>query len=96
MDQKAIGGNVITAVATATVLGFLGWAVGVFGAGQDALTEKQIKAVIAEVMILDSGDTYAATLNSIDKSVGEINVAINAIKEDIDDLEAAVSALAAQ
>ena len=96
MDQKALTSNVVTAVITAGVLGILAWASGVFSAGQDALTKQQIKDVIEQVMILDSGDTYAATLDSIDKAVGEINVSIGAIKEDIDDLEDSMALLAAE
>jgi len=96
MDQKALTSNIVTAVVTASVLGILGWASGVFSAGQDALTEQQIKDVIKQVLILDSGDTYAATLDSIDKAVGEINVSIGAIKEDIDDLEDSIAILAAK
>ena len=96
MDKKVLTSNVVTAVVTAGVLGVLGWASGVFSAGQNALTEQQIRDVIKQVMILDSGDTYAAALNSIDKSVGEINVSIGAIKEDIDDLEDSMAILAAE
>jgi len=96
MDQKTLISNVVTAVVTAVVLGTFGWASGVFSAGQDALTEQQIKDVIKQVLILDSGDTYAATLDSIDKAVGEINVSIGAIKEDIDDLEDSMAILAAE
>ena len=38
----------------------------------------------------------AATLDSIDKSVGEINVAINAINQNITRIDGAVQALAAE
>lgn len=96
MDQKALISNVITAVATAGVLGVIAWAGGIFNAGSDALNEAQIKRVIATTLILDTGQTYAQTLDSIDKSVGEINVSIGAIKEDIDDLEDSVGILVAE
>ena len=96
MDQKALISNVATAVVTAAVLGLIGWAGGIFNAGSDALSEAQIERVILETLVLDDGLTYAATLDSIDKSVGEINVAIGFIKDDIDDLEDSVSILAAE
>jgi len=96
MEQKALIGNVCTAVATATILGILGWAMGIFSAGQDALTEQQIKAVIAEVMVLDDGRTYGQALNSVDKSVGEINVSIGFIKDDISRIDTAVGILTAE
>jgi len=96
MDQKPLIGNVCTAVATAAILGLLGWVFGVFSAGQDALTEQQIKDVIAEVMILDDGRTYAAALDSIDKSVGEINVSVGHIQGDISRIDTAVGILAAE
>lgn len=96
MDQKALISNVVTAVATAAVLGVIGWAGGIFSAGSDALDEAQIEAVIKRTLILDNGDTYAKSLDSIDKAVGEINVSIGAIKEDIDDLEDSVGILVAE
>lgn len=95
MDQKTLISNVVTAVVTAGVLGVLGWALGVFSAGSDALDEAQIKAVIDEVLIRDNGATYAASLASIDISVASINTSIEAIKDDIDDLEDSVAILAA-
>ncbi len=94
--MNQIVGHVLTAVVTAAILGILGWAMGVFAAGADALNEQQIKAVITEVMVLDDGRTYAAALDSIDKSVGEINVSIGHIEGDISRIDAAVAALAAE
>ena len=96
MDQKALTSNVVTAVVTAGVIGVLGWATGVFSAGQDALTEQQIKDVIAQVLVLDSGDTYKATLTSINIHLGSIDTSIGAIKEDIDDLEDSMGILVAK
>ena len=89
-------GNVVTALVTAAILGIAGWAMGVFNAGSDALDEAQIEAVIKRVLVLDNGDTYAATLNSIDKSVGEINISIGHIQGDIQRIDGAVAALAAE
>ena len=96
MDQKALTSNVITAVATAAVLGVIGWAGGIFSAGSTALDEAQIEAVIEKVLIRDNGATYAASLASIDLSVASINTSIGAIKEDIADLEDNVAILAAE
>lgn len=96
MDQKALTTNVITAVVTAGVLGVLAWAGGVFSAGSQALDEQQIKAVIEEVLIRDTGATYAASLASIDISLATINTSIGAIKDDIDDLEDSVAILVAE
>ncbi len=96
MDQKTITTNVFTAVVTASVLGVLAWAGGVFSAGSEALDEQQIKDVIAEVLIRDTGATYAASLASIDISLASITTSIVDIKEDIDDLEDNVAILAAE
>ncbi len=96
MDQKTLISNVVTAVATAGILGVLAWAGGVFSAGADALDEAQIKAVITEVLIRDTGATYAASLASIDISLATINTSIGAIKDDIDDLEDSVAILVAE
>ena len=96
MDQKAMTTNVLTAVVTAAVLGVLGWAAGVFEAGSDALNEQQIEAVIKRVMVTDAGITYAASLAGINLSIASIDTNIGAIKEDINDLERAVGALASE
>jgi len=95
-EHKVMIGNVVTAVITAGIIGVLGWTLGVFNAGSDALTEAEIKRVMAETLILDDGLTYAATLDSIDKSVGEINVSLGFIKDDIEDLEDSVAILVAE
>lgn len=94
--DKAIQTNVITAIVTAGILGTLGWAGGVFEAGSTALDEQQIETVIKRVMITDKGQTYAASLASIDGSLIGILATQEAIKEDIDDLETAVGSLASE
>ena len=96
MESKAIIGNVLTAVITAAVLGVSAWIMGVFEAGTAALDEAQIKAVVKEVLIRENGDTYGSSLVSIDGSLIAIDTNILAIKEDIDDLESAVRALASE
>ncbi len=95
-NHKALIANVGTAVATAAVLGLLGWATGIFSAGQDALTKQQIKDVVGEVLIRDNGATYAASLASIDLSLASISTSVNELKGDVDALEVAVLALAAE
>jgi len=96
MAQKPLIGNVCTAVVTALVMALIGWAFGVFEAGSQALDDAQIKRVIAEVMILDDERSYAVALDSIDKSVGEINLSIGYIQRDISRIDTAVGALAAE
>jgi len=96
MDSKAIQTNLLTAIATAAVLGVLGWAGGVFSAGSTALDEAQIEAVIKRVLILDSGDTYAATLTEINLTLASMDATLIAFRDDINDLETAVGALAAE
>jgi len=93
---KAIQTNVITAVATAAIMGVLAWGAGVFKAGSNALDEAQIEAVIARVMVTDAGTTYAATLNEINLTLASMDSTLIAIRDDIDDLETAVGALAAE
>ena len=96
MESKMLMTNVITAVVTALVLGLGGWMFGVFEAGSAAINDAQIEAVIKRVLVLDNGDSYATTLDSIDKSVGEINVSIGHIQGDIQRIDGAVAALAAE
>lgn len=88
--------NVLTAVATAIILGILGWATGVFNAGSDALTEDQIEEVIKRIDVLDSGATYSATLSTIAIRLGTIDTRLGHIEEDIGDVEDAVGILAAE
>ena len=88
--------NVLTAIVTASILGVGAWAGGIFSAGSDALDEAQIEAVIERVMVLDSGDTYAATLSSINIHLGSIDTSIGHIQGDIRRIDSAVSALAAE
>ncbi len=48
MDKKAILAAATGVLVTLLVTGVLSWIFGVFEAGSDALTEKQIKAVMEE------------------------------------------------
>lgn len=88
--------NILTAVVTATILGVGAWAGGVFSAGSDALSKDQIEAVIKQVMITDTGETYAATLIEINLHMASIDASIGHIEKDITRIDGAVGALAAK
>jgi hypothetical protein len=96
MDLKAIQGNVITAIGVAVVMGIIGTVMGVFNAGTAALDEAQIEVVIKRVLVRENGDTYGASLVSIDGTLIAINTNIITIKDDIKDLQSAVRALATE
>jgi len=65
MDKKTITAVAISAAVTLLVSVFLGYFIGVFERGSDALSEDQIKKVLAVVLVTDEGKTYAQTLSSI-------------------------------
>jgi uncharacterized membrane protein affecting hemolysin expression len=94
--DKAIQTNVITAVVTAAIMGILAWGAGVFKAGSDALDEVQIEAVITRVLVMDSGQTFAQTLNSLNNTTIALNTTVKELTKEVDDLEVAVLALAAE
>lgn len=94
--MNQITGNIVTAVATAVIMGVILWAVGVFKAGGAALDEVQIEAVIQRVLVLDNGDTYAATLSSINIHLGSIDTSVGHIQGDIRRIDGAVAALVAE
>ncbi len=96
MKLNGMQTNIVTALATAAILGSFAWAGGVFTAGSDALNEAQIEAVITRVMVTDAGTTYAATLSSINLTLASMDSTLDHIQEDLDDLEDAVGALAAE
>ena len=88
--------NVLTAVATAAILGIIGFFGGVFEKGAQAINEDQIETVIQRVLITDTGKTYAATLVEINGSLGVISSQIGELKDDVNDLEDAVLELASE
>ncbi len=96
MDHKAMQGNVITAVVVAAIMGIIAWAGGLLSAGNKALDEQQIKDVVAQVLIRDTGVTYAASLASIDGSLIAISTQVKFLTDEVDDLEVAVLALASE
>jgi hypothetical protein len=65
MDKKTITAIVVSAALTFLVSAFIGYFMGVFERGSDALTEDQIKSVLAIALVTDEGKTYAQTLVSI-------------------------------
>ncbi len=87
MTQKALITNVVTAVATAVVLGVGGMMIGVFNTGQAAIDKEQIKEVLAEVLLRDNGKTYAQSLVTVENTVLVLETRVGALTEDVDDLE---------
>lgn len=96
MDQKAILSNVVTAAATAIVLGFGGWALGVFEKGTAAADKEQIREVLAEVMRTDAGLTYGQALSQIGLDINTVSTQVEDLQGDVDDLEDAVMMLASE
>lgn len=94
METKAIISNVVTAVATAAVMGALAWAGGVFQKGSEAATKDAIREVLAEEMQTDSGISYGAALTQIGLDINTVSTRVEELKGDVDDLEDAVLTLA--
>lgn len=96
MDQKAIISNVVVAVATAVIMGMLGWAMGVFEKGQQAIDKEQIRAVLQEELQTDAGQTYGQALSQIGLDINTVQTRVEELKGDVNDLEDAVLALASE
>ena len=94
VDKSQIQSNVITAVITAAALGILGFFMGVFEKGAEAINEDQIEAVLSRVLVTDSGETYGAALSSISTTQATILTEVGELKDEVDDLEDAVLELA--
>lgn len=94
METKAIISNVVTAVATAAVMGALAWAGGVFQKGTEASTKEMIREVLLEEMKTDEDITYGQALTKIGLDINTVQTRVEALKEDVDDLEDAVLTLA--
>lgn len=94
METKAIISNVVTAIATAAVMGALAWAGGVFQKGTEASTKEAIREVLAEEMKTDSGVTYGAALTKIGLDINTVSTRVEELKGDVDDLEDAILTLA--
>ena len=88
MNQKAILNNpIVVAAATAIVLGIGGWGLGVFNTGQAAIDKQQIEDVLIEVLLRDNGQTYAASLATIETTVIILETRVGILTEDVTDLE---------
>lgn len=96
MDSKAMIEKVLVALITAVVLGALGFFAGVFEKGATAMNEDQIEAVIQRIMVTDAGETYAATLMSVNGTLIALDTKVGELKEDVNDLEDAVRTLASE
>ena len=88
--NRAMLQNVITAVITAAVLGALGFAMGVFEKGAEAINEDQIEAVINRVLVMDSGKTYKGRLSELNIEIATMETRVSILKVDVDDLEATI------
>jgi len=83
VDKKTITAIAMSAAVTFLVSAFIGYFMGVFERGSDALTEDQIKSVLAVVLVTDEGKTYAQTLVSINTRLTTIEAnQINMMKTD--------------
>jgi hypothetical protein len=94
--KKEVTTNVVTAVATAVVLGAGGWFLGVFEKGTEAANKEAIRQVLDEVMQLDSGKTYGQALSEIGLNINTISTQVVELKDDVNDLERAVLTLASE
>jgi hypothetical protein len=89
MSEKMnpIVSNVITAVATAAVMGVFAWVLGVFSAGSAAIDKEQIRAVLQEELQTDAGQTYSARLAEVGSQVTVLETRVTELKDDVEDLE---------
>lgn len=95
-ESNPIVWNVVTAVATAVILGVGGWLLGVFEKGSDAALQESIRVVLQEQLMTDAGKTYAARISEIDGHLVGIETRVGIIQEDLDDLEQNVFDLAGE
>ena len=79
--------NVLTAVATAVVMGGLAWIGGVFSAGSAAIDKEQIRSVIQEELKTDAGLTYSARLQEVGGEILVLETKVTVLEDDINDLE---------
>ena len=88
--------NVITAAVTAIVLGFGGWALGVFNAGSDAISEDQITEVVNKIMVTAAGKSIKARIAEVDGQLIGIETRVGIVMDDVDDLEQSVRDLSSE
>ena len=84
----------IAAAATLVVTIGLGYLFTTFGAGLDAADEAQIREVVGEMLVTDSGKTHAQVLVEVNLTLRELVTKVDRIEDDIDDINGAVTALA--
>jgi len=83
MDKKTITAVAISATVTLLVSAFLGYFIGVFERGSDALTEDTIRSVLKAALVTDEGKTYAQTLAEVNNRLTAIETnQVNMIKTD--------------
>ncbi len=73
MDKKTIIGLVIAAAVTAIVTWFITSQLTAIDEGADALTEQQIRTVVATMLVTPDGTSYGKALQDINLGLGTIN-----------------------
>ena len=86
-EMNPIVSNVVTAVATAAVMGVFAYFMGVFEAGSTAIEKEQIRAVLDEELETNSGVTYKARLTELGSQVTVLETRVTELKDDVEDLE---------
>jgi len=85
--MNPIVSNVLTAVATALVMGVLAWVGGVFNAGSAAIDKEQIRTVLQEELKTDAGLSYSARLQEVGSEIIVLETKVIELKDDVEDLE---------
>lgn len=96
MDTKPVIEKVVTALVTALILGVVGYFMGVFDKGQEAIDKAEIRSVLEEVLVTDAGKSYGETLAEVNGVLIAIDTKVGIIQHDVDKLETAVRELAAE
>lgn len=94
MATKEVVGNVITAVATAAVMGVVMWFVGVFNAGTTAADEALIEKVVNEMLMTETGANVKARINAVDGKLIGLETRAEALETEVNELERDVFCLA--
>lgn len=94
MGHKEVIVGVVTAVATAAILGVIGWVGGVFSKGQDAVDRAVIQAIVHEVMVTASGKPVKERIAEVDSQLAVLETRTGRLEKDIDDAEQAILCLA--
>ena len=92
--MNPIVSNVVTAVATAAVVGVFAFVFGVFEKGSEASSAEHIRKVLREEMKTASGKTYGAALVDIGLELNTVSTTVGIIQTDVSDLEKSVLDLA--